>query len=129
MCDKEAAARHSPKRLRWGLQVWKLRFGLPHEDSHNPTRKRVDVNIDISSLTRRVMKQAQLQSLQVTSIALSLCSRRLQRESGLEGVATQYRRLAWETSPGCGRGSIHSGYERSLVFKCERFGSEEARCS
>jgi hypothetical protein len=35
---------------------------LPHEDLHNPTRKRVDVNIDISSLTRRVMKKAQLQS-------------------------------------------------------------------
>jgi hypothetical protein len=35
----------------------KLRFWLPHEDFHNPTRKRVDVNIDISSLTRRVMKK------------------------------------------------------------------------
>jgi hypothetical protein len=32
----------------------KLRFWLPHEDFHNPTRKRVDVNIDISSLTLRV---------------------------------------------------------------------------
>jgi hypothetical protein len=39
----------------------KLRFWLPHEDFHNPTRQRVDVNIDISSLTRRVMKKAQLQ--------------------------------------------------------------------
>ncbi len=38
-----------------------LRFWLPQEDFHNPTRKRVDGNIDISSLTRRVMKGTQLQ--------------------------------------------------------------------
>jgi hypothetical protein len=43
----------------------KLRFWLPYEDLPNPTRKRVDVNIDISSLTRRVMKKAQLQCLRI----------------------------------------------------------------
>ncbi len=40
--------------------VWKLlklRFWLPHEDFHNPTRKRVDVKIDISSLTRQNMNK------------------------------------------------------------------------
>jgi hypothetical protein len=51
--------RHSFPRLRF----LKLRFWLPYEDLHNPTRKRVDVNFDISSLTRRVMKKSQLQSL------------------------------------------------------------------
>ncbi len=38
------------------------RFGLSHEEFHNPMRKRVDVNINIniSSLTRAVMKGTQL---------------------------------------------------------------------
>ncbi len=36
--------------------VLKLRFWLPQENFPNPTHKRVDVKIDISSLTRRVMK-------------------------------------------------------------------------
>ena len=46
-------------------EVLKLCFWLPHEDFHNPTRQRVDVNIDVSSLTRRVMKKAQLQRSEV----------------------------------------------------------------
>ncbi len=40
-------------------------FFLPHEDLPNPTRQRVDVNIDTSSLTRRVRKGTQLQGLRV----------------------------------------------------------------
>jgi hypothetical protein len=40
----------------------KLRFWLPYEDLHNPTRKRGNIDIDIDSLTRRVMKKAQLQN-------------------------------------------------------------------
>ncbi len=40
------------------------RMALKLRSFHNPTRKRVDVNIDISSLTHRVMKRTRLQSAQ-----------------------------------------------------------------
>ena len=50
------------------IGLLKLRLWLPNEDFHNPTRQRVDVNIDVSSLTRRVMKNAQLQSIGLWSI-------------------------------------------------------------
>ncbi len=67
--QRHFAAKRNPKRER-GKELrneprsrfLKLRFWLSHEDFHNPTRKRADVNIDISSLTRRVMKKTQLQS-------------------------------------------------------------------
>ncbi len=59
--DFDAREQRQPR-----AEVLKLRFWLRHEDFHNPTRQRVDINIDISLLTRRVMKRSQLQRAAAT---------------------------------------------------------------
>ncbi len=97
MLELDGAAlksKSNPKRKRGNelgerprSRFLKFRFWLPHEDFNNPTRKRVDVNLDISSLTRRVMKKAQLQS---SRFGLPCCWRRGQvrmAASGPEGAS------------------------------------------
>jgi hypothetical protein len=45
------------------LRFLKLRFCLRYEDFRNPKRQRGQINTGFSSLTRRVIKIAQLQNL------------------------------------------------------------------
>jgi hypothetical protein len=64
----------------------KLRFWLPHEDLHNPTRKRVDVAIDISSLTRRVMKKRNFKARKRVDVTIDISSltRRVMKKAQLQ---------------------------------------------